>query len=244
MLTYMIRFSLNPEVSLVHVRRSGLPIHGLTFQKVPKSVDFHQTNGCNSNTLTSTCHLVISVPRRLAYKGSNLRPLQMCLLSVWRPHILPLDHQVPIKSRIRFHLKWWMDTNHFILRMSIHPPDPNAFLFTDASHYGWGAYLKSMRPSFHGRWWIAPLWPQHPWFSEVLQLLVSAPICLPLFPKLLTQSKGKFQHPNFPLLTLHAWELSSNQLEIKSFRKMLQTLSQNQVGPSYSNSLLPYLPLF
>ena len=66
---------------------------------------------------------------------------------------------------------------------------------------------------------IAPLWPQHPWFSEVLQLLVSAPIHLPLFPKLLTQSKGKFQHPNLPLLALHAWELSSNHLEIKSFRK-------------------------
>ena len=74
---------------------------------------------------------------------------------------------------------------------------------------------------------IAPLWPQHPWFSEVLQLLVSAPIHLPLFPKLLTQSKGKFQ-PTLPLLALHAWELSNNQLEIKSFRKTLQTLSQNQ----------------
>ena len=75
---------------------------------------------------------------------------------------------------------------------------------------------------------IAPLWPQSPWFSEVLQLLILAPIHLPLFPKLLTQSKGKFQYPNLPLLALHAWELSSNQLEIKSFCKRLQTLSQNQ----------------
>ena len=31
--------------------------------------------------------------------------------------------------------------------------------------------------------------------------------------KLLTQAKGKFQHPNLPLLALHAWELSSSQLE-------------------------------
>ena len=51
---------------------------------------------------------------------------------------------------------------------------------------------------------IAPLWPQQPWFSEVLQLLVSAPVGLPLFPKLLTQAKGKFQHST--LLDLHAWE--------------------------------------
>ena len=43
----------------------------------------------------------------------HLQPLQMCLLSVWRPHILPLDHQITINSMSRFHLKWWMDTNHF-----------------------------------------------------------------------------------------------------------------------------------
>ena len=76
----------------------------------------------------------------------------MCLLSVWRPHILPLDHQVPINSMIRFHLKCWMDTNRFVLGMSIHPPDPNTFFFTAASHYGWGAHLEPMRLSFHGRW--------------------------------------------------------------------------------------------
>ena len=39
---------------------------------------------------------------------------------------------------------------------------------------------------------IAPLWPQQTWFSEVLQLLVSAPVHLPLFPKLLTQAKKSF----------------------------------------------------
>ena len=61
------------EVSSVYVRRSGLPIHGLTFRNVPKSVDFHQTNGRNSSARTSTCHLVISVPRWVAHKRSNLQ---------------------------------------------------------------------------------------------------------------------------------------------------------------------------
>ena len=85
----------------------------------------------------------------------HLRLLQMCLLSVWRPNILPLDHQVPINSMIRFHLKWWMDTNCFVQRMFIHPPDPNAFFFTDASHFGWEAHLEPMRLSFYGPWFIA-----------------------------------------------------------------------------------------
>ena len=82
----------------------------------------------------------------------HLRPLQICLLSVWRPHILPFDHQITISSMIRFNLNWWMDNNRFALGTSIHPPDPNVFFFADASHYGWGAHLEPMRLSFHGRW--------------------------------------------------------------------------------------------
>ena len=68
---------------------------------------------------------------------------------------------------------------------------------------------------------IASLLPQRPWFSEVLQLLVSALIWLPCFPNLLTQAKRKFQHQNLPTLAFYAWELSRNQLEIKSFCKAL-----------------------
>ena len=35
----------------------------------------------------------------------HLRPLQMCLLSVWKPHILPIDHPISINGMIRFHLQ-------------------------------------------------------------------------------------------------------------------------------------------
>ena len=76
----------------------------------------------------------------------------MCLLWVWKPHILPLDHQVTINCMIKSHLKWWMDTNRFVQGMPIHPPDPNVFLYTDASQCGWEAHLEPMSLSFHGRW--------------------------------------------------------------------------------------------
>ena len=62
------------KVSSLHVRRSDLPVHGLTLRNVPKSVDFHQTDGSNSSALASTCHPIISVPRRLAHKRSNSQP--------------------------------------------------------------------------------------------------------------------------------------------------------------------------
>ena len=29
----------------------------------------------------------------------HLRPLQMCLLSVWKPYILPLDHHIVVRIR-------------------------------------------------------------------------------------------------------------------------------------------------
>ena len=35
----------------------------------------------------------------------HLHPLQMCLLSVWKPHILPLDHPISINGMIRSHLQ-------------------------------------------------------------------------------------------------------------------------------------------
>ena len=44
---------------------------------------------------------------------------------------------------------------------------------------------------------IAPFWPQQLWFSELLKLLVSAPIRLPLFPRLLTV-KRKISASNPP----------------------------------------------
>ena len=59
-----------------HVRKSGLPIHGPTFRNVPKSVDFHQTDGRNRSSFASTCHLTVSVPRRLAYTIYCLQTVQ------------------------------------------------------------------------------------------------------------------------------------------------------------------------
>ena len=93
---------------------------------------------------------------------------------------------------------------------------------------------------------IGPLWPQQLWILEVLQLLVSALIHLLLLPKLLIHAKGKFQHQNLPFLAIHAWELSSNQLEIKSFRKTLQILSQNQDEHLLRKSMMQnglYIPI-
>ena len=105
----------------------------------------------SARTVLSLLGKLSAAENLVVLRRLHLRPLQMCLLSVWKPHILPLDHQVPITSMIRLYLKWWLETNRFAQGTFIHPQDPNAFLFTDAIHYGWGAHLEPMRLSFHGR---------------------------------------------------------------------------------------------
>ena len=69
----------------------------------------------------------------------HLGLLQMCLLSVWRPHILPVDHYVPINNMIRFHLEWWMDNNRFTAGTSIHPLEPNTFPFHGCQSFWMGS---------------------------------------------------------------------------------------------------------
>ena len=144
-----VRFDTNSEF---YVYRHG--ISGTTkFSQGPSRLNQGPNSDYqNSSFLQSSIGKLSAAAGFVLLGRLHLRPLQMCLLSVWRPHILPLDHQVMNSSMIRFYLNWWMDNNRFALGTSIHPPDPNVFLFTDASHYGWGAHLEPMRLSFHGHW--------------------------------------------------------------------------------------------
>ena len=76
---------------------------------------------------------------------------------------------------------------------------------------------------------IAPLWPDRPWFPELLGLLVSPPVSLPVMPNLLAQLKGRILHQNPGYLQLQAWELSSNLSEINNFQAKLQSTSPKLV---------------
>ena len=396
------------EVSSLRTRRSSISLFGPTVLTIKKIMSAKHVS---ARTFLSLLGKLSAAADLVLLGRLHLRPLQMCLLSVWKPHILPLDHPISINGMIRSHLQWWINPIRFEPGTSIHPPDPKFYLYTDASHYGWGAHLEPTTLSFHGRWtenqsqlhinmlemmairlalkqaktfihhscimistdnttvvsyinkqggthspnlcvevwkilnwsleqdtvirvrhipgkfniladrlsrldkpiktewaldqtvansvfqmlnfpnvdlfatrfnhrlplyvspvqdykalaidalsmdWnhlhayafppfilipavlekiqqhqcrivlIAPFWPQQQWFSELLLLLVSAPIRLPLIPRLLTQSKGRFVHQNLPILDLHAWELSNNQSEIRNFHKTLHILSPDQ----------------
>ena len=55
---------------------------------------------------------------------------------------------------------------------------------------------------------MAPFWPQHPWFPDLLELLVAVPFFLPRRRDLLKQPHFHHYHQNLPVLQLTAWRIS------------------------------------
>ena len=130
-------------------------------------------------------------------------------------------------------------------------PDQKA-LSTDALTMDWNHIHAYAFPPFHlipaviNKVWlsqckivlIAPLWPDRPWFPELLGLLVSPPVFLPVIPNLLAQLKGRILHQNPGHLQLHAWELSNNRYEIDNFQAMLQSTSPKLEGNRLLKSMM------
>ena len=77
-----------------------------------------------------------------------------------------------------------------------------------------------------------------PWFPELLGLLVSPPVFLPVIPNLLAQLKGRILHQNPGHLQLHAWELSNNRSEIDNFQAILRSTSPKLEGNRLLKSMM------
>ena len=82
----------------------------------------------------------------------HLRPLQMSLLSQWRPHKLPLNHQIGVTTEILHHLKWWQREDLFLQGVPLKIDPPSHSMFTDTSHTGWGAHVEPEGLLYHGVW--------------------------------------------------------------------------------------------
>ena len=81
-----------------------------------------------------------------------LRPLQLELLAIWRPVRDALLTRVEITESMRFHLRWWLQESHFTIGVPLRTPEPDLFLYTDASSAGWGAHLEPQGLMTSGSW--------------------------------------------------------------------------------------------
>ena len=72
---------------------------------------------------------------------------------------------------------------------------------------------------------VALFWPQHPWFPDLLELLMDLPFFLPLRNDLLRQLHFHRFHQNLPMLHLTAYRLSSDPRDTSdSLREWLVNL--------------------
>ena len=62
---------------------------------------------------------------------------------------------------------------------------------------------------------VAPFWPQRPWFPDLLEPVVDGPISLPQCRDLLSQPRFHCHHLGIDKLSLHAWRLSSDLLDLR-----------------------------
>ena len=82
----------------------------------------------------------------------HLRPLQMSLLSQWRPQKFSLNHQIKISANILHHLDWWKQEEIYQQGVPLRINPPSHTIFTDASLSGWGSHVEPEGLLFHGVW--------------------------------------------------------------------------------------------
>lgn len=100
----------------------------------------------------------------------RMRPLQLCLLKQFRPHLHPQQKTVCIPDRVHRSLGWWtVPANLFCFR-SFQDPTPTKFFTTDASLTGWGAHLDGM--TVH-RLWSMEESPPHTNLLELKAVLLA-----------------------------------------------------------------------
>ena len=78
---------------------------------------------------------------------------------------------------------------------------------------------------------ILPLWPNRPWYPDLLDLLVERPRALPIFPKLVTMPHNKLLHGNLDGLALHAMRLSALPRLVRDFRRRCPSASPEDDTP-------------
>jgi len=80
----------------------------------------------------------------------HMRPLQLFLLSQWRPVSRTLDTILLLPRSVKNQLVWWSLEQNVLVGVALSKPKPQWTLYTDASNTGWGAELAGH--TAHGLW--------------------------------------------------------------------------------------------
>ena len=70
-----------------------------------------------------------------------MRPIQLHLLSFWKPSSLDLKLEIPVTKHLKSHLIWWLDIANITRGRSLLQVQTKVTITTDASKTGYGGYL-------------------------------------------------------------------------------------------------------
>ena len=85
--------------------------------------------------------LMASMVDLITFCRLRMRPIQLHLLSFYRPHRHQISHLVPTTPWLVPHLRWWLAEANLTQGRAFRPPRPMVTIATDASLSGWGATL-------------------------------------------------------------------------------------------------------
>ena len=87
---------------------------------------------------------------------------------------------------------------------------------------------------------IAPVWPNMPWFWDLVAMSSQIPLILPFLRNLLTQPFNQIPHRNLTNLNLHAWLLepqqSRSRASLRQSQQELRLLKEDQPDQSMRQS--------
>jgi hypothetical protein len=156
--------------------------------------------------------------------------------------ILPTEWSISDRVLVRLwtiwekpHLDLFATRHNHKLPIYVSPVPDNQALDTDALSLSWdnllgyafpptailGKVLHKLALHTGVLILIAPRWPQQPWYTQLLELLIDLPLELPVFPRLLKQPQSDVYHHDPALFQLHAWRISGDLSKIRAFRQEL-----------------------
>ena len=121
-------------------------------EKILSSVkEFRDFKTISARMMLSLLGLLNSAADQIPLGRLYLRPLQLLLLSQWKPHTDPIDHVFALPHELLTEVwEFWSNEDKITQGVSMEQTVPGVTLITDASFQGWGAHIGSETTS--GLW--------------------------------------------------------------------------------------------
>ena len=152
--------SLEPSQTITYIGGLFHLDQGLVFptpervQKLLSAVgNLSKTNKATAKDFLHLLGLIASCLELIPNARLYMRPVQLHLLSFWKPSSMRLETEIPVTQHLRSHLKWWLDIANITKGRSLQQRQTAVTITTDASKTGYGDYIGNQ--FVQGTWSVA-----------------------------------------------------------------------------------------